>query len=147
MYIKTEKLAHQNIAFLPTTLSNKRFYSSYYKEEYFKGSIQAFWCTYRAGIVGACMGIIPLSSSSKEGLSYEYFLNQAGVAFSPEKLNVHNMRENKISRGTTSMLNYVKDEWGADVPPFHMIESYLHHMLEEPLPEMPEVDGWYRLKK
>lgn len=111
------------------------------------GSIQAFWYTYRAGIVGACMGIIPLSSLPKEGLSYKDFLNRAGVAFSPEKLAVHNMRENKISRGTIPLLNHVKDGWGADAPPFHMIEPYLRHMLEEPLPEMPEVDGWYRLKK
>lgn len=145
MHIKIDEVKPRAVAYLPSTLKPYRSPGL----SAIGWTLQTFWYSQDRTPLGACFGILFIEFGSAKELSYETFLQAAGsdATLLSSRENIHWLRNGKTRKGSNSTLKEVQKDYGQDLPEFNQIRPFLQEMIENPLPELPGIDGWYKVKK
>jgi len=145
MHIKIDEVKPRAVAYLPSTLKSYRSPGLTTTG----WTLQAFWYSKDRATPGACFGILFIEFGSAKELTYDTFLKTAGS--DPKLLsgreNIHRLRNGKARKASKSKLEECHKYFGQELPEFNQIGSFLQEMIENPLPQLPEIDGWYKIAK
>jgi hypothetical protein len=145
MHVRIETFQPKAIAYFPSTLTP-------YKSPGLPSigwTLQAFWYSQDRAIPSACFGVLFIGFRLANELTYETFLKTAGS--NPKLLStresLHRLRNGKTRKASKSTLEEYDKYYKQELPEFNQVGSFLQEMIENPLPQLSEIDGWYRLKK
>lgn len=141
MHTKINEVKPKAIAYLPSTFTP---YSSPGVSS-IGWTLQAFWYSQDRATPSACFGALFIGYRLANELTYETFLEIAGS--DPKLLsgreNVHRLRDGKARKASKLTLENYHKYFGQELPEFNQVGSFLQEMIENPLPQLAEIDGWY----
>jgi hypothetical protein len=142
MHIRIDAFQPKAIAYFPSTLTPYRSPGL----PTIGWTMQAFWYSQNKQIPGACFGLLFTEYGSARELPYETFLQASGsdATLLNSRENIHRLRNGKTYKGRDSTLKDMHKYYGQELPQFNQVSSFLQEMIENPLPSLPGLDGWYR---
>jgi len=145
MHIKIDEVKPKAIAYLPSTFTPYRSPGL----TSVGWTLQAFWYSQDRATPGACFGVLFIGFRLANELTYGTFLETAGS--NPKLLsgreNIHRLRNGKARKASKTTLEEYDKYYGQKLPEFNQVGSFLQEMIENPLPQLPGIDGWYKIAK
>lgn len=145
MHIKIDQVKPRAITYLPNTFSP---YTLAEPEEGISNwTLQAFWYSNDRTVLGACFGFLFLDFDSSHNPTYETFLESSGSEQFPglnwQRQSIHRFRNGKANKRSSSEIENLNANFSMSLPEYDQVDWSLKEMLENPLPQLPEADGWY----